>query len=190
MTASHFVTCNIATVARSATNADATRYLSTVRVSDSLSNAVTVDRCTCSDIECRICEKNQRINATNAGFGGCSLEGCDAIWKGRRGSLEKEGGRECNWGKTGVGEGAAVRMEQGGGGRGGGGQFRGRGEGKYSSEKMDGGEEGSHFGSSNFSSNIALLPRAVSILVCFFCIPGKTSFNATQGMECGASRDG
>ena len=41
-----------------------------------------------------------------------------------------------------------------------------------------------------FFSNIALLPRAVSILVCFFCIPGKTSFNATQGMECGAHASG
>ena len=46
------VNFDIATVASSATNADTTRYLSNVRVSDSLSNVVTVDKNT---------GRNQRI---------------------------------------------------------------------------------------------------------------------------------
>ena len=56
-TASLSVTFDIATLASSSTNADTTGYLSNVRGSDSLRNAVTVDRCTCSSTECRVCER-------------------------------------------------------------------------------------------------------------------------------------
>ena len=37
--------------------ADTTEYFSNVRVSDSLSNAVTVDVCTCQDSEKTVCER-------------------------------------------------------------------------------------------------------------------------------------
>ena len=43
---------------------------------------------------------------------------------------------------------------------------------------------GSHFGSSHFCSNTALLARVVSLVVPFVhCIPRKTTHYASQGMD-------